>query len=260
MPAVAPHPPEPCGLLAGRTVVVTAAAGTGIGFATGRRCALEGATVLLSDRHAQRLGEYADRLAGEIGQPVARLACDVTDDAAVGRLVDGAIDALGHIDTWINNAGMGFTRPVVDTTEEEWRRIVDISLSGTFRCLRAVLPHMMARETGVIVNVGSVVGWRAEAGQGAYAAAKAGVAALTRCAALEAAPHGVRINTVVPSLALHENVVKVSDPDFLAEIVGREPLRRAAEPWEVANTIVFLASELSSYLTGESLAVSSRHA
>ena len=155
---------------------------------------------------------------------------------------------------------MGFTRTVVDTTEEEWHRIVDISLSGTFRCLRAVLPHMMARETGAIVNVGSVVSWRAEAGQGAYAAAKAGVAALTRCAAREAAPHGVRINTVVPSLALHENVVKVSDPDFLAEIVGREPLGRAAEPWEVANTIVFLASELSSYLTGESLAVSSRHA
>lgn len=259
MPAVAPSPPEPCGLLAGRTVVVTAAAGTGIGFATARRCALEGAAVLLSDRHERRLQQYADRLADEIGAPVACVPCDVTDDDSVGQLVVGAVDALGHVDVWVNNAGVGFTRNVVDTTEEEWRHIIDISLSGSFRCLRAVLPHMIERGTGVVVNVGSVVGWRAEAGQGAYAAAKAGVAALTRCAALEAAPHGVRVNAVVPSLALHENVVKVSDPEFLAEIVSREPLRRAAEPWEIANAIVFLASDLSSYLTGENLAVSSRH-
>jgi len=259
MSAVSPHPPEPRGLLAERTVVVTAAAGTGIGFATARRCALEGATVLLSDRHEGRLAQYAERLAEEIGEPVGYCACDVTDDAAVARLVAHAVDSLGRIDVWINNAGVGFTRPVVDTSEADWQRVIDTSLSGTFRCLRAVLPHMIEREAGVVINVGSVVGWRAEAGQAAYAAAKAGVAALTRCAALEAAPHGVRVNTVVPSLALHENVVKVSDPEFLAELVSREPLRRAAEPWEIASTIIFLASDLASYLTGESLAVSSRH-
>jgi 3-oxoacyl-[acyl-carrier protein] reductase len=112
---------------------------------------------------------------------------------------------------------------------------------------------------GVIVNNASVVGWRAQAGQAHYAAAKAGVMALTRCAALEAAEFGVRVNAVSPSLAMHPHLVKVTTPELLEELTAREAFGRYAEPWEVANVIVFLASGYSSYLTGEVVSVSSQH-
>jgi 3-oxoacyl-[acyl-carrier protein] reductase len=112
---------------------------------------------------------------------------------------------------------------------------------------------------GVIVNNASVLGWRAQAGQAHYAAAKAGVMALTRCAAIEAAPHGVRVNAVSPSLAMHPFLAKVTTPELLDELTAREAFGRAAEPWEVANVIVFLASDYATYMTGECVAVSSQH-
>ena len=111
----------------------------------------------------------------------------------------------------------------------------------------------------MIVNNASVLGWRAQAGQAHYAAAKAGVMALTRCAAIEAAPFGVRINAVSPSLAMHPFLSKVMDDQLLDELATREAFGRAAEPWEVANVIVFLASDYSSYMTGEVVSVSSQH-
>jgi 3-oxoacyl-[acyl-carrier protein] reductase len=129
------------------------------------------------------------------------------------------------------------------------------------RAMRATFRHMIERGNGgVIVNNASVVGWRAQAGQCHYAAAKAGVMALTRCAAMEAAPHGIRINCVAPSLAMHPFLAKVSDQDFLDSLVSLEAFNRAAEPWEIANVMVFLASDYSSYMTGEVVSVSSQRA
>jgi 3-oxoacyl-[acyl-carrier protein] reductase len=118
---------------------------------------------------------------------------------------------------------------------------------------------MCAEGTGVIVNNASVLGWRAQAGQAHYGAAKAGVMALTRSAALEAAPHGVRVNAVSPSLAMHPFLSKVISEEALSELASREAFGRAAEPWEVANVIVFLASDYSGYMTGEVVSVSSQH-
>jgi 3-oxoacyl-[acyl-carrier protein] reductase len=117
----------------------------------------------------------------------------------------------------------------------------------------------MPRGQGVIVNNASVVGWRAQEGQSHYAAAKAGVMALTRCAALEAAHSGVRINAVAPSLAMHPFLAKVTTDELLAELTTREAFGRAAEPWEIANVMVFLASDYSTYMTGEIISVSSQH-
>ena len=111
----------------------------------------------------------------------------------------------------------------------------------------------------MIINNASVLGWRAQAGQAHYAAAKAGVMALTRCAAIEAAPSGVRVNAVAPSLAMHPFLAKVTSDELLAELTEREAFGRAAEPWEIANAMVFLASDYSSYMTGEVLSVSSQH-
>ena len=254
-------PPYPAGhgLLDGKVVVVTAAAGTGIGFATARRCAEEGALVVIGDKHERRIVEAAEQLAEVTGAPPPALACDVTVEADVQRLVDAAVDAHGRIDVMVNNAGLGGTAPLVDMTDEQWNAVLDVTLNGTFRCTRAALRHMIPRRSGTVVNNASVLAWRAQAGQAHYAAAKAGVMALTRCAAMEAAPAGVRVNAVAPSLALHPFLSKVIDEDTLDELERREAFGRSAETWEVANVIVFLASDYSSYMTGEVVSVSSQH-
>ncbi|MDQ0380375.1 SDR family oxidoreductase [Amycolatopsis thermophila] len=245
-------------LLAGKVVVVTAAAGTGIGSAVARRCLEEGADVVVSDWHERRLAEKAAELA-ELGK-VHAIACDVTDEAQVQALVAGAVEHFGRIDVMINNAGLGGTKSVLDMTDEEWSRVLDITLTGTFRCTRAVLRQFAEQGGGgAIVNNASVVGWRAQKGQAHYAAAKAGVMALTRCSALDAAEYGVRINAVAPSLAMHPFLAKVTSEELLRELEGREAFGRAAQPWEVANVMVFLASDYASYLTGEVVSVSSQH-
>ena len=247
------------GLLADKTVVVTAAAGTGIGSAVAQRCAEEGARLLISDLHERRLTEAADRLESETGRRPLTALCDVTDQGDVDALFATALAGLGRIDVLINNAGLGGTANLVEMTDEQWNVVLDVTLNGTFRVTRAALAHMYARGSGVIVNNASVLGWRAQAGQAHYAAAKAGVMALTRCAAIEAAEHGVRVNAVAPSLAMHPFLAKVTSDELLAELESKEAFGRAAEPWEVANTMVFLASDYSSYLTGEVISVSSQH-
>jgi 3-oxoacyl-[acyl-carrier protein] reductase len=247
------------GLLAGKVVLVTAAAGTGIGMSTARRCAEEGAVVVLSDAHERRLGETVDLLADELGVRPLGIPCDVTDEDAVQRLYAETVAAHGGVDVAIHNAGLGGTANLVDMTDEQWGKVLDVTLTGTFRCLRAALRTMQGQGTGVIVNNASVLGWRAQAGQAHYAAAKAGVMALTRCAAIEAAAFGVRVNAVAPSLAMHPFLSKVTTDDLLEELTSREAFGRAAEPWEIANAIVFLASDYSGYMTGEVLSVSSQH-
>ncbi|NWK96086.1 short chain dehydrogenase [Sphingobium lactosutens] len=256
-----PPYPTPRGLLTGKTVVVTAAAGTGIGFAVAKRAAEEGAKLLISDFHERRLGEAADRIADEAGvERPATFVCDVTDEQAVQGLRDASLAALGRVDVLINNAGLGGEVDVVDMTDEQWNRVLDVTLTSLFRMTRAFLPHMYANKSGVMVNNASVLGWRAQKGQAHYAAAKAGVMAFTRCSAIEAAEHGVRINAVAPSLAMHPFLAKVTTQEALDLLVEKEAFKRPAEVWEVANVMIFLASELSSYMTGEILPVSSQKA
>ncbi len=247
-------------LLEGKTVLITAAAGTGIGFATAKRCIEEGARVMISDLHERRLAEAADSLAKIAAEAPATCLCNVTVQEEVQGLIESAIAKLGRIDVLMNNAGLGGMADVVDMTDEQWDGVLDVTLNSTFRMTRAVLPHMIERGSGCIVNNASVLGWRAQKGQAHYAAAKAGVMALTRCAALEVADHGVRINAVSPSLATHPFLNKVTPQSLLDELEAREAFGRGAEPWEVANVMVFLASDYSSYMTGEVVSVSSQRA
>jgi 3-oxoacyl-[acyl-carrier protein] reductase len=249
----APAYPPAHGLLAGKVVVVTAAAGTGIGFATAKRCLEEGATVVISDWHERRLNEAA----AELG--VKAVVCDVTVQEQVDELVSTVVAEHGRIDVMVNNAGLGGTAELVDMTDEQWLRVLDVTLNGTFRCTRAALQQMKTQGAGVIVNNSSVIGWRAQEGQAHYAAAKAGVNALTRTAGVEAAKFGGRVNAVSPSIAMHPFLAKVTSDELLAELASKEAFGRAAEPWEVANVIVFLASDYSSYMTGEIVSVSSQH-
>lgn len=255
-----PPYPEPRGLLNGKTMVVTAAAGTGIGFAVAQRGAEEGATLLISDFHERRLGEAADRIAERTGTRPETFVCDVTDQAAVDGLRDATLARLGRVDVLVNNAGLGGEASVTDMTDDQWSRVLDVTLTSVFRMSRAFLPVMYAAGGGAIVNNASVLGWRAQKGQAHYAAAKAGVMAFTRCAALEAAEHGVRINAVAPSIAMHPFLARVTSEEALDRLSAQEAFGRPAEVWEVANVMIFLASELSSYMTGEIVSVSSQRA
>ena len=252
--------PEPGRLLQGKSALVTAAAGTGIGSATAARFAQEGVrAITVSDMHARRLAETAEAIRRDAGIEVIECLCDVTDESQVQALVDRAAAAMDGIDVLFNNAGLGGSAPLVDMRDADWHAVLDVTLTGTFRMTRAALRHMRSRGGGAIVNNASVLGWRAQREQAHYAAAKAGVMALTRCAALEAAEFGVRVNAVAPSLVMHPFLSRVTSEEVLAELVSKEAFGRSAEPWEVATVVVFLASDYAAYMTGEVVPVSSQH-
>jgi len=216
---------------------------------------------MISDIHPRRLEEAVAKLKTETGlDEIYGQLCNVTSEEDVQTLITEAEDKLDGVDVLINNAGLGGQNKVVDMGDEEWHRVLDITLTGTFRMTRAMLPHMQKRGRGAIVNNASVLGWRAQKEQAHYAAAKAGVMALTRCSALEAAEYGVRINAVSPSIALHDFLKKASSEELLAQLASREAFGRAAEVWEVANVMMFLASDYASYMAGEVVSVSSQHA
>ena len=251
------------GLLRGKSVLITAAAGAGIGFAAATKAVEEGCrAIVISDVHEGRLQASVDKLKETTGlDRVWGKLCNVTEESEVRALVDFAEDKLDGIDVLINNAGLGTSKALIDMEDAEWNKVLDVTLNGTMRMTRYLMQVMKARgHGGVIVNNASVLGWRAQKEQAHYAAAKAGVMALTRCTALEAAEIGVRINAVAPSLAIHAMLRKSAPEELLRELEGKEAYGRGAEVWEVANVMMFLASDYSSYMTGEVLSVSSQHA
>jgi len=248
-------------LLAGKSVLITASAGAGIGFAAATRAVEAGARALvISDIHQGRLEQAVAALNALEGDcVVSGQIANVTEESDVQALVAFAEEATGGVDILINNAGLGGTKLLVDMTDEEWSRVLDVTLTGTMRMTRAMLRVMQPRGRGVIVNNASVLGWRAQKEQCHYAAAKAGVMALTRCAAMESAEYGIRINAVSPSIAMHDFLRKTTPPELLEQLASREAFGRAAEVWEVANVMVFLCSDYASYMTGEVVSVSSQH-
>lgn len=250
------------GLLRGKSVLITAAAGAGIGFSAAQRAAEEGCrSLVVSDVHERRLNEAVAMLREKTGlQDVYGQLCDVSQQAQVDALIRFAEDKTGGIDVLINNAGLGTSRRLIDMPDEEWHKVLDVTLTGTFRMTRAAMQVMQPRGRGVIVNNASVLGWRAQVEQAHYAAAKAGVMALTRCAAMEAAEFGVRINAVAPSIAIHAFLKKSASEELLNELSAKEAFGRGAEPWEVANVMIMLASDYTSYMTGEVVSVSSQRA
>ncbi|MDR3419388.1 MAG: SDR family oxidoreductase [Nevskia sp.] len=263
MITVPPIPYVPAhGLLQGKSVLITAAAGGGIGIAVARRCLEEGCRALfISDIHPRRLDEAVAALRQDHPQQAVhgKLANVAVEDD-VQALVEEAERQLGGVDVLINNAGLGGSKRVVEMSDEEWHKVLDVTLTGTFRMTRAMLRKMQPRGRGAIVNNASVLGWRAQKEQAHYAAAKAGVMALTRCSALEAAEFGVRINAVSPSIVFHEHLRKSAPQELLQDLASREAFGRGAESWEIANVMVFLASDYSSYLVGEVIAASSQRA
>ena len=260
------HNPEYVGghkLLEGRSVLITAAAGAGIGYAAARKAVEEGCrSIVISDIHEGRLDQAVSQLREDTGiTEVYAKVCNVAVEEDVQALISFADEKLNGVDVLINNAGLGTAKNLVDMDDAEWFKVIDVTLNGTMRMTRQMIRTMRDRGNGgVIVNNASVLGWRAQKEQCHYAAAKAGVMALTRCAGLEAAEYGIRVNAVSPSLAVHPMLKKSCPEDLLKQLEGKEAYGRGAEVWEVANVMMFLASDYSSYLTGEIISCSSQHA
>ena len=245
------------GLLDGRVAIVTAGAGAGIGQATARRMAEEGAKVVVTDAHARRVEEVASALSNELGKEFLGLEVDVRNVDDVTRMVDATLERHGQIDILMNNAGINKLSPVWEMDDETWRLVIDVNLTGTFNCMRAVLPHMIERKSGAIVSMSSSAGWIGGGdGEAHYSAAKAGVMGLTRAVAAEVGPHGIRVNAIAPGLIYNEFLDRIYPKEFFERYAKRVPLGRVGQPADVADLAVFLASDMSRYITGEVVSIS----
>jgi len=245
------------GLLEGKVAIVTAAAGAGIGQATARRFAEEGARLVVSDAHAKRAQEIAEAISRDHGREVLGLEVDVRNVDQVNRMAQVALEEFGQIDILMNNAGINKLSPVWEMDDETWQLVIDVNLTGTFNCTRAVLPHMIERGSGAIVNMSSSAGWLGSRdGESHYCAAKAGVMAFTRAVAAEVGRRGVRVNAIAPGLIYNEFLSRIYPADFFERAKRGVPLGRLGEPPDVADLALFLASDMSRYITGEVICIS----
>ena len=237
-------------------VVVVTGSSSGIGRAVAERFAREGARVVVNSSRSTAEGEA---LTASLPDAVY-VQGDVSREEDAQRLVATAVDRFGRLDVVVNNAGTTRRVPFADldaADDELWQRILGVNLMGPWYVSRAAVPALRESK-GAIVNVGSVSGIIAAGSSLPYAVSKAALHHLTRTLAQALAPD-VRVNAVAPSLAVHEHLAKVMPQETIDDLVTREAFARSAEPWEVANVIVFLASDYSGYMTGEVVSVSSQH-
>jgi len=237
------------GLLDGRKAIVTGG-GSGIGAATARRLAAEGARVAVLDLDFATARVVADEIGG------TAIEVNVIDGAAVERATAEAAEAMGGLTTVFLNAGIGSLKSLHAYSDKEWDLLVDVNLKGTFHGLRSAVPHLQAGGGGSVVTMASVSGIRPTRGEAPYAAAKAGIIALTRSAALEYGPDGVRVNAVSPGfIRTPLTEFTWSMPEHLAAIEAGTPMGRTGTADDIAGVVVFLASDLAGYVTGQNLVV-----
>ena len=236
--------------LSGKTAVVTGA-GSGIGKATAEALAAAGAHVVVADRNMAAARAVAAALPSAVA-----VEADVTDEAAIETMLSAAPDP---VDILVNNAGLAIRRPAVELTAGEWNKVVDVNMTAVFLCSRAAARRMIARGSGgAIVNVASIMGL---SGGGlypniSYQTTKGAVVNMTRALAVEWAPHGIRVNAVAPTYVRTPFIKPITDqPDLVAKIEAMTPLRRLAEPEDVASAILFLASPGAAMVTGHTLPV-----
>ena len=237
------------GALEGKVAIVTGAA-RGIGEATARRFAAEGAQVVLADKR----DDVGQEVTASIGEAARYVSLDVTDEAGWATAVDVATDAFGGVDVLVNNAGIIRVVPLMECDLDTFRKVLDTNLVGAFLGMRAVVPAMQARGGGSIINFSSAQGIEGRYGMPAYTASKFGVRGLTRTTAIELGPLGIRVNTVVPGPTKTAMTARKgwSDEDYDAAY-GLYPLGRMADPSEIASVCLFLASDQSSFVTGSDL-------
>ena len=239
--------------LEGKVTIVTGAA-SGIGRAAARLFQAAGAVLTLVDRDEAGLRETADAIGGDV---LLRTA-DISDAAAVQAAVAATLERHGRLDCAFNNAGVdSFEWAVADLPDEEWRRVIEIDLTGVFFCMKHEIVAMRANGGGAIVNTSSGLGLVAVANQSAYIAAKHGVLGLTKAAALEYVKEGIRVNAVCPGIIRTPMAQRgiAGNPAVEEALAKIQPIGRLGEPEEVANAALFLLSDAASFITGESLAV-----
>jgi 2-hydroxycyclohexanecarboxyl-CoA dehydrogenase len=245
--------------LQGKTVIVTGGGG-GIGGATCRRFAEAGAHVAVLDRDGEAAARVAQAIAAGGGRALA-LACDITDRASVDAALASAEAVLGPVAVLVNNAGWDVFRPFVETRPEEWERLIAINIVGALHMHHAVLPGMVARRAGAIVNIASDAARVGSSGEAVYAACKGGLVALSKTLAREHARHGIRVNVVCPgptATALFEGYKQgAGNPEKLEEAFRRAvPMGRIGAPEDLPGAILFFASDDAAYITGQVLSVS----
>jgi NAD(P)-dependent dehydrogenase (short-subunit alcohol dehydrogenase family) len=236
-----------------KTAIVTGGA-SGIGRETARQLLALGARVLLVDRQADALRAARQDLT-EDERCLRTEVADVTVRADIERTLEATLSAFGSVDVLIHSAGIGLERTFLETTDDEWRRIVDVDLTGTFICCQVVAREMARRRTGRIVTLASTAGVRGGTGRAAYGAAKGGVIALTKVMAVELAPYGVTVNTLAPGAIETELVARMHSAETREVYTAGIPMARYGTPAETAHAALFLASELAGYITGHVLAV-----
>lgn len=235
----------------GRVAVVTGAAG-GIGFAVASRLAADGLAVVLADLD----GAAVESAARSIGPPARPYALDLTDPAQVDALVTDVLAREGHVDVLVNNAGIaGLSAPTAEYPLEEWRRILALNIDAVFYCTRALLPHLVEREAGRIVNLASVAGKEGNPNMAAYSTSKAAVIGFTKAVAREVARTGVLVNCVTPAV-IQTGLLEQLGPETLAGLVEKIPMGRTGQPEEVAELVAWLASPRCSFSTGAAFDIS----
>jgi 3-oxoacyl-[acyl-carrier protein] reductase len=238
--------------MTGKVALVTGAA-RGIGQAIAKKLAAEGCDVALCDLKAEWLAETVG-LIEAMGRKVKCFEVDVGNAAAVDAAVNGAVKEFGKIDILINNAGITKDTLMIRMSEQDWDAVMTVNLKGTFLFTKAVARPMMKQRTGAIVNVASIIGLIGNAGQCNYAASKAGVIALTKSAAKELASRNVRVNAVAPGF-IETKMTEALPEEVRTKMLGAIPMGRFGQPEDVANVVLFLAGDMSSYMTGQVLPI-----
>ena len=241
-----------------KIAIVTAAAGAGIGAAIARQLAADGMRVVITDLHEGRMAKLSEELSGVVGEECPWFRLDVSDHAAVESVFGEVARRYGRIDVLVNNAGWSKIEPVAEMSLETWQKCLHIDLTGTFSCMRFALPHMIAAQSGAIVNISSISGWEMTTEHGAaYSAAKAGVMALTRVAAAENGKNGIRVNAIAPGLIYNDFLRRIYPDEFFDSYLEKKSrLNRLGRPEDVAHLVSFLVGDKAGYITGETYGVS----
>jgi NAD(P)-dependent dehydrogenase (short-subunit alcohol dehydrogenase family) len=245
------------GTFHGKVALITGA-GAGIGLATAKAFAEAGASVVLADRDEEAMSKATEELRSA-GHNVIGVTCDVTDKGQVIAMAEYAISTYGRLDAAFNSAGINTGgAPLLETSDDEFDRIVNVNLRGVWNCMKAELRYMVTQGSGAIVNCSSIGGMVGSKGRSAYSASKHGVIGLTRSAALEYATQGICINAICPGMTDTPMAATVSqnyDPQIIKTLLARAPIGRFAQPEEIAAAVVWLCSPSASYMVGHALAV-----
>jgi 3-oxoacyl-[acyl-carrier protein] reductase len=240
-----------------KVALVTGGAGAGIGSHTVRRIAIDGGAVAVVDIHERRCRSVAEEIAKETGARVLPFPGDIADRERMTAVIAEIESSLGPVDVLVNNAAENVLAPIREFTMQDWDRVLDVDLTAAFNLTRMLLPGMIERRRGAIVNISSIAGWLGDANEGReapYACAKAALFGLTRSVAFEGGPFGVRCNAVAPGLIWSKFVARYEE-QFRPDI-DKTPLRRFGKPEEVAELVAFLASDRSAFITGEAINIS----